>query len=104
MVSRRKIFQPHALGLVNLRYSRIMHDDLHHAITQRGDLSADNLQPAVVSIGMFARFNFSGVHFKTSNDDSMRRYYEQFACRVNHFFEIFLNAFPAGKSGGNFLV
>jgi hypothetical protein len=61
--SRAKIFQPDALGFVNLRDLRIVHDDLHHAIAQRIDLLPHNVQPGRFFTGTLNSFDFILAHF-----------------------------------------
>jgi hypothetical protein len=44
----------------NLRHVRIMHDNLHHAVTQRIHLLSDYFQPRFPTVALFWRF----THFK----------------------------------------
>ena len=57
------VSQPDPLGLVNLRDLRIMDNHLHHAIAQRADLLADNVQPSRFFTGNLDGFNLVLAHF-----------------------------------------
>jgi len=54
--------QPHTLSFLNLCDLRIMHDDLHHAVTQRANLPTDNFQPARQLANFGDRFDLVFAH------------------------------------------